>query len=218
MNTETITVLLVDDHQMMREGLRRMLLEQPGLRVVGEAANGRTALEQVRATKANVVVMDVHLPGENGIEVSERILAECPGTKIVVLSADADLALVRRALQAGISGYLTKNAPPEDMVRAIREAMDQRLYLAQEVAAVVVQDYMKLVVNRSAPAKSELTARARQLLKLVAEGKRNKEIADAMQVGVKSVETYRSRLMRKLNCASPADLTRYAIREGITDA
>lgn len=215
MSADDIKVLLVDDHQMMREGVRRMLAEQPGLRVVGEAASRRAALEQLRATAPDVVVMDVHLPGENGIEISEKVAGEFPGTKVVMLSADTDLATVQRALQAGVSGYITKNSPPEQLVRAIHEAMDHRVHLSPEVAAVVVQDYLKQVVQRSAPVKPALTERERLLLRLVAAGKRNKEIAEALQVGVKSVETYRSRLMRKLKCGSPAELTRYAIREGI---
>jgi two-component system, NarL family, response regulator DegU len=103
MNVDEIRILLVDDHQLMREGVRRMLTEQPGLRVVGEAASSPAALDQVRVAKPNVVVMDIHLPGENGIEISERILREFPGTKIVVLSADTDLATVQRALQSGVS-------------------------------------------------------------------------------------------------------------------
>ena len=216
MNTDDIKVLLVDDHPMMREGVRRILAEQTGIRVVGEAASSQTALTQVQLERPDVVVMDIHLPGDDGIEISERILGTFPGTKIVVLSADMDLATVQRALQVGVSGYVAKNSPPEEIVRAIREAVDQRVHLSPEIAAVVVQDYMKQVVQRSAPLKPTLTERERLLLKLVAEGRRNKEIAEMLQIGAKSVETYRSRLMRKLNCASTAELTRYAIREGIT--
>ncbi|HEY9175644.1 MAG TPA: response regulator transcription factor [Verrucomicrobiae bacterium] len=218
MDATELKILLVDDHQMMREGVRRVLAEQPGFRVVAEAATGQTALDLMRAAAPDVVIMDLHLPGEDGIAITARIRSEFPGVRIVVLSADTDLATVQRALQIGVSGYIAKNGPPEELVRAIREAADQRVYLCREVASVVVQDYMKLVINRSAPLKPALSERERALLTLVAEGKRNKEIAEMLQIGVKSVETYRSRLMRKLNCASTAELTRYAIREGITTA
>lgn len=218
MDATELKILLVDDHQMMREGVRRVLAEQPGFRVVAEAATGQTALDLMRAAAPDVVIMDLHLPGEDGIAITARIRSEFPGVRIVVLSADTDLATVQRALQIGVSGYIAKNGAPEELVRAIREAADQRVYLCREVASVVVQDYMKLVINRSAPLKPALSERERALLTLVAEGKRNKEIAEALQIGVKSVETYRSRLMRKLNCASTAELTRYAIREGITTA
>ncbi len=218
METNNIRILLVEDHQMMREGVRRMLSEHPGLHVVGEADCGSSALAQVRTSKPDVVVMDIHMPGGCGIETSTRILAEFPAVRIVVLSADTDLATVQRALRAGVSGYITKDSPSKELVRAIREAVDRQVYLSPEVAAIIVQDYMKLMVDRSAPARPMMTDRDRTLLKLVAEGKRNKEIAETLQVGVKSVETYRSRLMRKLDCASTAELTRYAIRAGITTA
>lgn len=216
MSAQKTKILLVDDHRMMREGVRRMLAEQSGLTVVGEAASRPAALEQVRALSPDVVLMDVHLPGADGIEVSARILAEFPSVKVVALSADTNLATVHRALQAGVSAYITKTGPPEELLRAIREVVDHRVYLCPDVASLVVQDYLRLVVDKSAPVKATLSDRERHLLKLVAEGKRNKEIAEALQIGVKSVETYRSRLMHKLNCGSAAELTRYAIREGIT--
>jgi DNA-binding NarL/FixJ family response regulator len=212
---DEIRILLVDDHQMIRAGLRRVLADHPGLRVVGEAGDSQEALAQVRAANPQVVVMDIHLPGEDGITISQHILQERPTTRIVIVSADTELATVQRALRAGVSAYLTKNAPPAELVQAIRDAVDQRVHLCHEVASAVVQDYMKLVISRSVPAKPMLSAREILLLKLVAEGKRNKEIAEALQVGRKSVETYRSRLMRKLKCGSPAELTRYAVREGI---
>jgi DNA-binding NarL/FixJ family response regulator len=216
MNAREIKILLVDDHPMLRQGVRFTLSQQPDLRVVGEASNGADALCQVRALGPDVVVMDVHLPDEDGIKASEAILAEFPQTKIVVLSADTNLATVHSALQAGLSAYITKEGPSEDLVRAIREVMDQRIYLCPEISSLVVQDYMQTVIKRAPTTKYALTDRERTLLKLVAEGKRNKEIAEVLQVGVSSVETYRSRLMRKLNCGSAADLTRYAIREGIS--
>jgi two-component system, NarL family, response regulator NreC len=216
MNPTTIKIFLVDDHRLMREGVRALLTGHPTLRVVGEAGSRSTALEQIRALQPDVVVMDIHLPGENGIEISAQLLAEFPHTKIIILSGDTELATVQKALQVGVSGYLTKNDPPEEIVCAINAVMDQRIHLCPEVAAIVAADYVKVVVNHSAPAKPVLSERELLLLKLVAEGKRNKEIADALQVTAKSVETYRSRLMHKLNCNSAAELTRYALREGIT--
>lgn len=218
MNSEAIRILLVDDHQMLRDGVRRMLGEHPGLSVVGDASNGAAALAQVRATRPHVVVMDVHLPGENGIEISQRLLREFPEVKVVVLTGENQLVTVRQALQAGVAAFLTKEGSTDQLVRAIREVMDGRVYLSPDIASLVVQDYMSEVVGKPGVSKPVLTERDRLLLKLVAEGKRNKEIADVLGVEVKSVETYRSRLMRKLNCSSPADLTRFAIREGIATA
>jgi len=216
MATNEIKILLVDDHRLMREGLRALLLEHPMLRVVGEADGRSTALEQVRTRQPDVVVMDVHLPDENGIAIAAHILSEFPRTKIIILSGDTELTTIQKALQTGVSGYITKNDPPEEIIRAIHEVMDHRVHLCPEVASIVTQDYVKVVVNHTTPESLALTERERLLLRLVAEGKRNKEIADALQVTAKSVESYRSRLMHKLHCNSAAELTRYALREGIT--
>lgn len=218
MNVTEIKIVLVDDHQMLRAGVRRILADQPGLCVMGEAGDGPSALALVRSSQPQVVVMDIHLPGEDGISLSQRLLSEFPALKVVALSADVDLETVTRALQAGVSAYVIKSNTPEDLLQAIREVVDQRVYLSPQVASLVVQDYMKVVISPSAAPKPVMTDRERLLLKLVAEGKRNKEIAEQLQVGVKSVETYRSRLMQKLGCTSTADLTRYAIREHIVQA
>jgi DNA-binding NarL/FixJ family response regulator len=207
--------MLVDDHQFVREGVRRMLEQQPGWQVVGEADCGDAAISLTGSLRPDTVVMDLQLPGQDGLEISERILQEFPGTKIVVLSAHTELASVRRALHLGVSAYITKSGPAEELLRAIRAAQGQRVYLSEEVAALVVQDYLKVVVHPKAEAKPLLTDRERLLLRLIAEGKRNKEIAQALRISPMSAETYRSRLMRKLNCTSAAELTRYAIREGI---
>ncbi len=215
MNLAETKILLVDDHRLMREGIRALLLNHPTLRVVGEAGSRLTALEQVRATQPDVVVMDVHLPGENGIEIATHLLAEFPRTKVIILSGDTELATIQKALQLGVSGYITKNDPPEEVICAIQEVMDQRVHLSREVATIVAQDYARAMTSRATPEKPLLSERERLLLRLVAEGKRNKEIAEALQVTAKSVETYRSRLMHKLNCNSAAELTRYALREGI---
>lgn len=215
MNLAETKILLVDDHRLMRDGLRALLLNHPHLRVVGEAGSRLTALEQVHATQPDVVVMDVHLPGENGIEIAAQVLAESPRTKVIILSGDTELATIQKALQVGVSGYITKSDPPEEVIRAIQEVMDQRVHLSREVATSVAQDYARAMTSRATPEKPLLSERERLLLRLVAEGKRNKEIAEALQVTAKSVETYRSRLMHKLNCNSAAELTRYALREGI---
>jgi DNA-binding NarL/FixJ family response regulator len=214
MSRGEIRILLVDDHQMMRAGLRRVLAEQPDFEIAGEMTGNSDVAEVVEETQPHVIIMDVHMPEKNGIEIAAAILSPNPGIKIIMLSADAELPTVRNALQTGVSGYVTKNSPPSEIVQAIRAAMDNRVHLCPEVAAVVVQDYMNVVIEGK-PDKPSLSGRERTLLKMVAQGKRNKEIALAMQIGVKSVETYRSRLMRKLGCSSPAELTRYAIKEGL---
>lgn len=216
MNVEEVRILLVDDHEMMRKGLHSLIHGRNGVRIVGEAASRQEALQLVRSLSPAVIVMDILLGGENGIEVSRQILAEFPSIKIIALSSESHLKLIHEALQAGVSAYITKSAAPEELMRAIAVVLDHRVYLCPEVANEVVNDYMNVLGMTTIPAaKPTLTDRERGLLKLVAEGKRNKEIAEALNIGVKSVETYRSRLMKKLGCASANELTRYAIREGI---
>lgn len=214
--TREIRILLVDDHEILRKGLILMVQDQPGTLVVGEAADGRTALELAGTLGPDVVIMDVHLPDTNGIEVSRQILARHPRIKIIALSADPNLAVVSQALQAGILAYLTKVNGPEQLHEAIRTVLDHRVFLGPEVASLVLEDYMRNAGVEPSSPRPRLSARERQVLKLVAEGKRNKETAETLGIGVKSVETYRSRLMRKLGCNSTAELTRYAVREGIT--
>lgn len=185
------------------------------MQVVGEASNLEEVMDQIRRADPNLIIMDIHLPGANGIEVSRHVLAEKPATRIVALSADPELSLVNQALQTGVSAYLTKDCGPEELIKAIRAALEGRVYLSPDVASVVVTDYMRAMGDKSAGGRPHLSEREKQLLRLVAEGKRNKEIAGILNVGVKSVETYRSRLMKKLGCASTVELTRYALREGI---
>lgn len=209
-------VLLVDDHAMIRAGLCRMLQEQEGIAVVGEAADGQSALDQIRAHSPQVVVMDVHLGHEHGIAAVRRILAEFPDVRIVVLSVDSSLPVVTEALQAGVLAYVIKDNEPAELLRAIEAVMDRRTYFCQEAATVVMGDYMKTLANKTfSSARPVFTDRQRRLLELVAAGRRNKEIAEVLGIGLKAAETGRLRLMKKLGCSSASELTRYAIREGI---
>lgn len=212
-----VKFLLVDDHPILRKGILSLFQEQEGFSVVGEASNGLAALEILRRFLPKVVVMDIHLPSENGIAISRRMLAEFPDLKIIAFSADSNLALVHEALQAGIMAYLIKENAGLELLRAIRSVLDQRIYLSPEIASVVVHEYLKNLKDKTIPSLSQplLTEREHRLLKLVAEGKQNKEIAQDLNVGVRSTEVYRSRLMKKLGCVSANELTRYAIRAGI---
>lgn len=215
-NTTEVRIFLVDDHAMVRDGLRQVLRNQAGMMVVGEAGNGRLALDQIRALVPQVVIMDLHMAEGGGIAASRLILAEFPKIKIIVLSSDSKLALVTEALQAGASAYVLKENASDELVRAIRAVMDHRMYLCPELASAVLGNYMGTISDKAIPSsKPLLTDRERQLLILVAAGKRNKEIAEILGVTLKSAETFRSRLMKKLNCASSNELSRYAFREGI---
>jgi two-component system, NarL family, response regulator NreC len=213
------TVLLVDDHHLVRQGLCRLIETEENLQVVGEAADEQMTLELAKQFQPDFVIMDIHLSNECGIEAGRRVGSEFPKTKIIALSSDANPQTAVKALRAGFSGYVLKENSVEELIRAIREINSGKIYLCPAVSTVVTQCLMEnMSQDEEVIGKPELTERELQLLKLVAEGKRGKEIAEILQVNPKSIETYRSRLMKKLGCSSIADLTRYAIREGLISA
>jgi DNA-binding NarL/FixJ family response regulator len=210
-----VSVVLVDDHRILREGLRLVLQKEPDLLVVGEASGVRDTLQCVRQAQPDVVVMDLHLPDGSGIDAARTILAERPQTRVLILSADSDLDQVREALQAGVRGYLLKDAAGDELVRAVRAVLANQVYLCPAVTAALVEDFTGNSRRPASAGKPPLSERELQVLKLVVEGLRNKEMAARLGVSVKTVETYRSRLMRKLGCASTAELVRSAVREGL---
>lgn len=209
-------VLLVDDHRMVRRGFRLILQQGERFEIVGEAADGLAGMELIRSTNPDLVVMDIHLPGQGGIETSRQALSEFPGLKIVVLSADSDHELINEALRAGVAGYILKESAPEELPRAIDAVLAGRIYLSPEVADLVLQDYKRSLTEggRKRPVLSE---QEHAVLRRLAGGLRTKEIAAEMNISVKTAETYRRRLSQKLGCQSVAELTRYAIREGIIE-
>jgi len=211
----SIRILLVDDHQMMLEGLRLMIQREKDLEVVGVATNGKAAIENSLKLSPNLIIMDIQLKELDGIDISQRILSQSPQVKIVILSALADTDLVNRAMQAGIHGYLLKASAMEDLTRTIRCVMAGNTYLCPEATNALVHNYRALLAEKKAPEKPVFSEREREVLKLTAEGLRVKEIADKLNISIKTVETHRSHLMTKLECASVVDLTRFAIREGI---
>lgn len=205
-------ILLADDHQMMRQGLRAFLNGQPGLEVVGEAPNGRAAVECAQKLAPHVVVMDVVMPELNGVEATRQILEKAPGIKVIALSMYGERRFVAQMLEAGASGYVLKDCAIEELAQAIREVTAGRAYLSPQIAGVVVNDIMK--GNRQA--EPRLTAREREVLQLVAEGHSTQRIAVALSVSAKTIETHRAKIMSKLHIRSVAGLTKYAVRMGIT--
>lgn len=204
-NFETLNILLVDDHRMFREGLRMLIgRELPG-----------AAVEQARKLRPDIILMDLHLPDGNGIDASRKILADLPGARVIILSSDTSLAFVREALLAGIAGYLLKSGASDELPEAIRTVLDGRLHLCSEANRVAVEDYKETLAAGDASHRHVLSARELQVLRLVAEGLRTKEIADRIGVEVSTAEVHRKRLMRKLGCDGVVGLVRYAIREGI---
>jgi len=212
----SIRILLADDHRIMREGLRALLEGQPGLSVLAEAENGRRAVQLARELRPDVIIMDVSMPDLNGIEATRQICESVPDSRVVALSIHSDRRFVLQMFKAGANGYLLKDCAFEELTRAIRSVSDGQAYLSPGIAGVVVGEFLRGLVNGEPSGAPEITAREREVLQLMAEGKTTKEIAAQLQVSVKTVETHRRQLMEKLQLGSVAELTKYAIREGIT--
>ncbi|MBA7662460.1 Transcriptional regulatory protein DegU [subsurface metagenome] len=211
----TIKILLADDHRIMRDGLSALLKNEPDIEVVAEAENGREAVEMSRKLKPNVVVMDMSMSGLNGVEATRQILALDDNVKVLVLSMHADKRFVMGALSAGASGYVLKDCAFEELVRAIHTVAMNQTYLSPSIAGIVVESYRR---SQTSPTQSfpVLTPREREVLQLVTEGASAKKIASILNVSMKTVETHRQHVMEKLNAHSVAELTKYAIREGLT--
>ena len=206
-------VLLADDHGIMREGLRALLVRQEGITVVGEAADGPSALELARRLRPDVVILDIGLPGLSGIEVAVRITAELPRTRTVALSKHHDRRFVARMLKAGAAAYLIKECAFDELTDAIGTVMRGRKYLGAGIAGTVIDLLQE--VDEPGSTLAELTDREREVLQLLAEGRTTKEIAGAFGVSAKTVDSHRHHVMDKLQVESVAELTRIAIREGL---
>jgi len=215
-NKVSIRVLLSDDHRIMREGLRSLLEKEPDIKVVGEAEDGYSTIELARKLKPQVVVMDITMPDLNGIEATHQITKEMPDIKVLALSMHNDQRFVERMLKAGATGYLLKDCASEELVGAIRTVLSNQTYLSPSIADVVRRDYLSQRRGADISVSYVLTEREREVLQLMAEGKNTKEIASRLQVSVKTIETFRQHIMQKLNLHSLAELTKYAIREGLT--
>ncbi len=211
-----IRVLLVDDHRMMRDGLRALLVSVPDIEVVGEAADGRTALDLVRTLSPDVVVMDIGMADLNGIEATRRIRTEYERVRVIALSTHTDKRYVHHMLEAGACGYVLKIAAHEELLRAVRAAGAGRMYLSSEIAGYVVERSTRAHAGTEVTAYSTLGAREREVLQLVAEGKTSAETARDMHISIKTVETHRRNIVQKLGLHGTAELTKYAIREGLT--
>ena len=206
-------ILLVDDHAMMRHGLRAVLEKEFDVRQVDEASNGREAVEVARRTHPNVIVMDIGMRGLNGIDATREILSENRGAKVIALSMNSDRRYVLAMFAAGAVGYLLKDAASSELILAIRTVLKNQTYVSPDVAADVVAGAH--VPQPGAPPKS-LSLREREVLQLLAEGKTSKEIAAELHIALPTVETHRRQIMTKLGLRSIAELTKYSIREGLT--
>jgi two-component system, NarL family, response regulator NreC len=211
-----IRILLADDHNVMRGGLRLLLERQPGFKVVGEASDGRQAVEQAEATKPDIIVLDIAMPNLSGIEAAQRISALLPQARIIILSMHGDESYVLRALKAGAKGYLLKDSAENDLIEAIKAVDEGKAFFSPEISNIMVEDYVREMKRRGAEDSYELlTPREREILQMLAEGKSNKHIATVLDLSLYTVETHRRNLQDKLNLHSFAELILYAVRKGI---
>jgi DNA-binding NarL/FixJ family response regulator len=214
----SIRILIADDHAVVRQGLCSLLGQEPGMTVVGEVADGRSAVRLSTELAPDVVIMDITMPDMNGIEATHQIKTSSPGIKVVALSIHSDRRMVARMLAAGASAYLTKDSPFEELTRALRTVIGNQTYLSPPIADTVTKEYVRRLLKEdesSSPA-PDLSEREREVLQLLAEGNSTKQVASELHVSDKTVETHRRQIMRKLNLHSLAELTKFAIREGLT--
>ncbi|MDP6546654.1 MAG: response regulator transcription factor [Phycisphaerae bacterium] len=212
----SIQVLLADDHRVLRLGMRALLSTDPTMEIVGEAANGREAVESARELSPDVILMDITMPDLNGALATRQILAEQPGIKVVALSMHSDGKYVSEMLSAGASAYLLKSCDVKELIHAINLVCDGQKYLTPEITNHVIKDYMRGVYESCPGGTPELSQRQQEVLQLLSEGLASKEIAARLHISVKTVTTHRQDIMSKLNIRSVAELTKYAIRAGLT--
>ena len=212
----SIKILLADDHRLVRQGLRSLIEKGCGMEVVAEAENGREAVRLAREEEPDVIIMDIDMPDLNGMEATRQVIAVLPRVRVIALSMHSDKRFVRGMLEAGAAGFLLKDCAFEELDIAIRTVAANKPYLSPGISGVVIQDYLGRGASDKLSAPSLLTPREREVLQLYAEGGTTREIADRLCVSVKTVETHRQRIMEKLEIRSIAELTKYAVREGLT--
>lgn len=217
---EKIGVLLVDDHTIVRQGLRVLLEAEPDITVLGEAETGRQALQLVRKLSPDIVVMDIAMPTLNGLEATRQIIREVPAIKVLVLSSYSDDEYVHQLTEAGAAGYLLKQTAAADLIKAVREVRSGNAFFSPDISKRLLEQYREAFLSGSPIRKrsSLLTTREAEVLQLIAEGKPNKSIASELCISIKTVEKHRQQVMNKLNIHDIAGLTRYAISKGIIES
>jgi DNA-binding NarL/FixJ family response regulator len=208
-----VRIIIADDHKIMRDGLRHLLEKEKGLEVIGEAQNGRETIRLAEQLRPDIIIMDITMDDLNGMDAARHIVAKDWGCRIIALSMHADKRFVAGMFEAGAMAYLLKECAFDELIQAITQVMCGRTYLCSMISGVVIRDYIQRM-RKSEP--SLLSPREKEILQLLAEGNTTKRIADQLKVSVKTVETHRQHVMDKLNIFSIAELTKYAIKEGIT--
>lgn len=214
----TIKILITDDHKITRDGLSALIEKQPNMEVIGEADNGRTAVELVDQLKPDVIIMDIRMPDLNGIDATRQILSNSPDSKIIALSMYSDSRYVKGMLQAGVSGYLVKSCAFDELVNAINAVVANQAYLSPSITDTVMKNYVESLSggNNVQSPDSCLSSREREVLQLIAEGATADQISSQLHISVKTVSTHRRNMMEKLDIDNIADLIKFAVREGLT--
>jgi DNA-binding NarL/FixJ family response regulator len=205
-------ILIADDHAVVRAGLKQFLLEDPTIKEVGEAATGQQALEELRASRWELLILDINMPGRSGLDILKHVQSGYPETRILVLSGFPERQYAVNVLRAGASGYLSKDSAPEELLKAVRSILLGRRYVSSTLAELLVAD---LDLDRETPMHAQLSEREFQIFCKIATGKAVSEIADELCLSVKTVSTYRSRVLEKMNFRTNADITTYALRNGL---
>jgi DNA-binding NarL/FixJ family response regulator len=212
----TIKIILADDHQIVRQGLRTLLDAEPDMKIVGEADNGRRTMGLAHELAPDVIIMDISMPDLNGIDATRQILLKSPEVKIIALSMHSDSLFVMNMFKSGALGYLLKDCALEELVKAIRTVMRQKTYISPGLSDILIKDFANHWGGAPVSAYVVLTTREREVLQLMAEGKSTHQIAGSLSVSSKTVEAHRKQIMNKLGLHSIAELTKYAIRQGLT--
>lgn len=211
-----VKILLADDHQIVRDGLRALIEKRSNMTLVAEAETGRQAVKLAMKHNPDVIIMDIAMPELNGIEATRQIISDSPNVKIIILSMHSDRMFVSEALKAGAAGYLLKDDAFEELTHAIKAVVKGKVYLSPSIAKFVVKDYVSSKAYNGSKLYTELSSREREVLQLMAEGWSTREIASDLSLSVKTIETHRCRIMKKLDIHTVAELTKFAIREGLT--
>ena len=211
----SINILLADDHKIIRDGLRTLLDRHPKMNVIAEAADGRSTIRLAKELSPDITIMDITMPDLNGIDASKQILKNDPDARIIALSVHTDKRYVKGMLHAGVLGYLSKDCSFDELVQAINTVMNYEVFLSPKIATIAVKDYMRQKELKPDPS-TDLTAREREVLQLLAEGKNIKQIASDLDLSRKTIESHRQRIMNKLSIYDTAGLVKFALREGLT--
>ncbi|HKY26448.1 MAG TPA: response regulator transcription factor [Pyrinomonadaceae bacterium] len=209
-----LRVLVADDHAVLRDGLKALVSAQPDMEIVGEAENGQTAYERAKVLMPDVVLMDISMPGLNGVQATELLRRDCPRVKILVLTAYKDKGYLDRLLKVGASGFILKLSAAEELIGAIRLVAEGKTYLDPQMVDRIAEGYVRSKTLKGEVRQRELTSREEEVLRLIARGYSNKEISTQLKIAVKTVESHKANLMQKLELRSRTEIVRYAVRQG----